>query len=107
MKTALLVICASLLLVGIFAGVAYPSYTRTVVMADGTGPIPLCAPGDKGCKVNPIIFPQPDAPNGGGSSLRADGTGPIPLCAPGDKGCKVNPIIFPQPDAPNGGGTNS
>lgn len=85
---------------GILAAGMYPtqsvsaSTTPIMTLGEGSGPAPLCQPGDKTCKPGPFFPNVKSAP-----VAVAEGSGPAPLCQPGDKTCKPGPFFPDAKDA--------
>lgn len=85
----------ALMVAGILAAGMYPSQsvsastTPVMTLSEGSGPAPLCQPGDPKCKPGPVFpWSREDAPK-----VNAEGSGPAPLCQPGDSKCKPGPVF--------------
>lgn len=82
----------ALMVAGILAAGMYPSQsvsastTPVMTLSEGSGPAPLCQPGDPKCKPGPLFPYLKD-------TKVAEGSGPAPLCQPGDPKCKPGPLF--------------
>lgn len=94
MKATVQSLVFALMVGGILAAGMYPAHsasastTPVMILSEGSGPAPLCQPGDKTCKPGPLFPYMKDA-----STAVAEGSGPAPLCQPGDKTCKPGPLF--------------
>ncbi|MFB3814630.1 MAG: hypothetical protein ACE14L_11005 [Terriglobales bacterium] len=99
MKNLIGTVVVALLVFGVVSGTTTPTNPGDVlILAEGSGPTPLCSPWDYTCDPGPML-PKPRPPQ------LAEGSGPTPLCSPWDCSCDPGPTLpkpCPKPQDPSG-----